>query len=116
MANAVASGRNILEFDKYLRWKSPYFELGGETHPTEFALFPSTDGSWRIVAIPPRLGVFEQKRSLPASWAGLTDERLEAVTGIPGSIFCHKNRFIAVFETREAALEAIERWGLAARD
>lgn len=115
MKDAVAAGRNVLFFDAYVSWKKPYFELGGETHPTEFVLFPGTDGSWRIVAIPPELGAFEQKRSLPEAWAGLTDEDLEAVTGIPGSVFCHKNRFIAVFQTREGALQALDQSGMLAR-
>jgi uncharacterized UPF0160 family protein len=75
-------------------------------------LFPGTDGSWRVVAIPPEEESFAQKRPFPARWAGLTDGELEAVTGVQGSVFCHKNRFIAVFRTRAAALLAMERHGL----
>jgi uncharacterized UPF0160 family protein len=112
MARAEAKGSNVLELDSYVNWKPAYFANGGETHPTEFALFPGTDGSWRVVAIPPKDGCFEQKRSLPAPWAGLTDAALEAVTGVPGSMFCHKNRFIAVFRTRENAVEALRRGGV----
>ena len=64
------------------------------------------------MAIPPRKGDFGQKRPLPASWAGLSDEALCLATGVDGAMFCHKNRFIAVFETRDNALEAIEVHGL----
>jgi len=112
MKEAVADGRRVLFLDGYVRWKPVYFQLGGEEHPTDFVLFPSTDGSWRIVAIPPVQGSFAQKRPLPEPWAGLTDDDLEAVTGIPGSVFCHKNRFIAVFKTREGAVRALEENGL----
>jgi len=112
MDEAVASGRRVLFFDGYVRWKPAYFELGGAEHPTDFVTFPATDGSWRIVAIPPELGSFAQKVSLPEAWAGLTDAALEAVTGIPGSVFCHKNRFIAVFKTRAGAVRALEENGL----
>ncbi|MCB9685822.1 MAG: MYG1 family protein [Alphaproteobacteria bacterium] len=112
MAAAVASGSRVIELDRYLPWKAVYFESGGEDHPTDYVLHPGTDGSWRVVAIPPRLGDFGQKRSLPEAWAGLTDEALEAATGVPGSVFCHKNRFIAVFRTREAAVEALRTHGL----
>lgn len=112
MADAEHDGRNVLFFDEYVSWKKPYFGLGGADHPTEFVLFPGTDESWRIIAIPPKLGAFEQKRSLPEAWAGLTDEALEEVTGIPGSVFCHKNRFIAVFKTRQAAMRALLETGL----
>lgn len=115
MEEAEQAGRNVLFFDDYVSWKEPYFELGGATHPTEFVMFPATDGSWRIVAIPPKLGDFGQKRSLPEAWAGLTDDELTAVTGIPGSVFCHKNRFIAVFKTREGALRGLDENGLLSR-
>lgn len=115
MDEAVAEGRRVLFLDGYVRWKPAYFELGGADHPTDFIVFPATDGSWRIVAIPPELGSFAQKRSLPEAWAGLTDEALEAATGIPGAVFCHKNRFIAVFRTREGAVRALEENGMMRR-
>ncbi|MEZ4315947.1 MAG: MYG1 family protein [Myxococcota bacterium] len=112
MDEAREAGRNVLFLDAYYSWKAPYFELGGAEHPTEFVLFPGTDDTWRIIAIPPQLGDFGQKRSLPASWAGLTDEALEAACGVPGAVFCHKNRFIAVFRTRDGALTALRTHGL----
>jgi uncharacterized UPF0160 family protein len=112
MAGAVAAGTQVIELARYVPWKEPYFDAGGETHPTAFVLHPGTDGSWRVVAIPPVLGDFGQKVSLPRAWAGLSDEALEAVTGVAGSVFCHKNRFIAVFRSREAAVEAMTRHGL----
>jgi len=112
MADAERGASRVIRLEEYLPWKEVYFGNGGETHPTDFVLHPSTDGSWRIVAIPPRLGDFAQKRSLPLEWAGLTDEDLEEVTGIAGSVFCHKNRFIAVFRTEDAALTAIRTFGL----
>jgi uncharacterized UPF0160 family protein len=112
MDDAVASGRRVLFLDAYVSWKTPYFELGGADHPTDFVVFPATDGSWRIVCIAPQLGSFAQKRPLPEAWAGLTNEALEAVTGIEGSVFCHKNRFIAVFKTREGVLRALTENGM----
>lgn len=107
MADADARGSNTLFLDPYVRWKPAYFELGGETHPTEFVIAPGPDGSWRTLAIPPRLGSFDQKRSLPEAWAGLVDDDLVAVCGVAGARFCHKNRFIMVFDTLEGLLEAM---------
>ncbi|TNE85645.1 MAG: hypothetical protein EP330_24655 [Deltaproteobacteria bacterium] len=109
MDAAVASGSNVLELECYCKWKPAYFELGGADHPTEYALYPGMDGKWHVLAIPPGFGDFAQKRSLPEEWAGLTGSSLEKATGIEGAKFCHKNRFIAVFMTREGALEALER-------
>lgn len=112
MARAAESGSNLIEFEQYINWKPAYFAADGENHPTEYVLFPGTDGSWRVVAIPPTESAFGQKRPLPAAWAGLTDAALEAVTGVPESKFCHKNRFIAVFGSRTAALTALAAAGL----
>lgn len=107
MAAAVTSGSNVLELDRYCKWKPAYFDCGGAEHPTEYALYPGMDGKWHVLAIPPQFGDFGQKRSLPEAWAGLTGSSLERATGVPGAKFCHKNRFIAVFSTREGALEAL---------
>ena len=46
---------------------------------------------------------------LPEAWAGLQDEELKKATGIPGAIFCHKGRFISVWETKEDALQALKK-------
>jgi len=73
---------------------------------------PGVDGRWRSLAIPPEKNSFAQKRPFPDSWAGLRDEQLEQVTGVSGSLFCHKNRFIAVFQTRQGVLDAMQRFGL----
>jgi uncharacterized UPF0160 family protein len=114
MAEAVRAGRSTMVLARYLPWKPIYFELGGESHPTDYVLFPSEDETWKVVAVPPQLGCFEQKRSLPASWGGLMGAELEAATGEPGALFCHKNRFIAVFRTQAGALSALDRFGLLA--
>ncbi|MBI5851270.1 MAG: MYG1 family protein [Planctomycetes bacterium] len=111
MDDARVAGRRTLFFDEFLPWKSAYFEHGGDEHPTDFVLMP-VEGAWRIVAIPPEPGSFGQKVPLPASWAGLVDAALEEVVGVKGARFCHKNRFVAVFATREGALEAMRRFGL----
>jgi uncharacterized UPF0160 family protein len=114
MAQAVADGTRVLMFDQHYKWKRAYFEQGGAEHPTDYALLP--DGErWQLLAIPPAHDSFDKKRPLPEAWAGLTDEALSQVVGVPDARFCHKNLFIAVFGSRASALAAIERWGLASR-
>jgi len=111
MDEAVAQGCRTLFLEDYVPWKRAYFERGGEDHPTDFVVFPA-EGAWRIMAIPPQPGSFANKVPLPEAWAGLVDEDLSEVVGVAGARFCHKNRFIAVFATREGALEAMQKWGL----
>ncbi len=107
MRKAESGGRSVLELDRYLKWKPTYFADDGAEHPTEFVLFP-TNRDWRVVTIPVAPDTREDKRKLPEAWAGLEGEALSEVTGVSGAVFCHRNRFIAVFETKEAALAALD--------
>jgi uncharacterized UPF0160 family protein len=111
MREAERTGSRIIELDRHYKWKRAYFERGGANHPTDYVLFPDGD-TWRLIAIPPDAESFAQKRPLPAAWAGLTDAALSDVVGVIGARFCHKNRFIAVFESRTSADAAIARWSL----
>ncbi len=112
MAAAEQAGSNVLELPRYVRWKPIYFANGGASHGTDFVIMPGLDESWRVVCIPPAEGSFAQKRSLPQEWAGLVDTALQQACGVPGARFCHKNRFIAVFDSREHLLAALRGAGL----
>jgi uncharacterized UPF0160 family protein len=46
---------------------------------------------------------FDARADLPASWAGLRDADLAAVTGVPDAKFCHNGRFIAAAKSYEGA-------------
>ena len=67
--------------------------------------------SKNIILVPGIEYSFGQKRPFPQSWAGLRNEELSALTG-EEAVFCHKNRFVAVFKTREGALSAMKRFNL----
>jgi uncharacterized UPF0160 family protein len=51
--------------------------------------------------VPRQLGSFENRRDLPAAWAGLEGDDLVAVTGVADALFCHAKRFLVVARTRE---------------
>ncbi len=109
MADAAEEGRRVLFFDRYLKWKPAYFAADGAEHPTDYVLFPGK-GDWRVVTVPVGPESKDDKRKLPSQWGGLEGEELAAVVGVEGARFCHKNCFIASFETRDAALEALRAW------
>jgi uncharacterized UPF0160 family protein len=108
MSEAAEQERNYMVLNRYVKWKKAYFEQGGRDHCTEFLLHPGIDDRWRVIAIPPEPGSFDKKLPLPKEWAGLRDEELAQISGVKGAVFCHKNCFIAVWETREQ-LEAALR-------
>lgn len=105
---AMGENKTVLVFNRAVPWQDAFFELGGEHHPAKFVLMPH-GSHWKLRAIPPnatdRMGV---RQPLPQEWAGLLNQDLEKVSQIPGAIFCHKGRFISVWETKEAALAALD--------
>lgn len=107
VAEAMKPQSQALIFTESMPWQDNFFDLGGEQHPALFVVMPAGD-HWKLRGIPPnpqdRMGV---RRPLPESWAGLRDEELQSVAGISGAIFCHKGRFISVWETKEDALKAL---------
>lgn len=109
VALAMKQGKDVLVFEKSMPWMDLFFDMGGERHPAQFVVMPS-GGHWKLRGIPPnskdRMRV---RRPLPELWAGLMGDELQKISGIPGAIFCHKGRFISVWETKEDAMKALEK-------
>lgn len=106
---AMKNGKFFLLFEKSIPWLDAFFALDGAKHPANFVIMPS-GSHWKLRGIPPTL---EEKMKvrlpLPEEWAGLIGEELKKASGIEGAIFCHKGRFISVWETKEDALKALEK-------
>ena len=106
---AMRAHEKVLIFDHSLPWQESFFELGGESHPALFVIMPSQD-HWKLRGIPPnakeKMGV---RLPLPNEWAGLRNEELKKKTGILGAIFCHKGKFISIWETKEDAIKALNK-------
>jgi uncharacterized UPF0160 family protein len=56
---------------------------------------------YMLHTVPATTDTFEARADLPASWAGLRDAELAAVTGVPDATFCHNGRFIAAARSYE---------------
>lgn len=109
VAESMRHSGAYLDFAEAMPWMDSFFDLGGEEHPALFVIMPS-NGHWKLRGIPPTLQERMKVRvPLPQEWAGLFEEELKRVSGIPGAIFCHKGRFISVWETKEDALKALKQ-------
>ncbi|MCH9613434.1 MAG: hypothetical protein SP1CHLAM54_04350 [Chlamydiia bacterium] len=101
-----ASDGKIMEFDRSISWVDSFFQLGGEKHTAEFLIMPSGN-HWKLRGVPPSYDErMKVRRPFPQKWAGLMNSDLKKASGIQGAIFCHKGRFISVWETKEDALLA----------
>ncbi len=105
---AMKSQEKCLFFENSIPWLDAFFESGGGMHPALFLIMPTRD-HWKLRGIPPSLEKrMEVRMPLPEKWAGLLNEELKKASGIDGAIFCHKGRFISVWETKEDAIKALE--------
>ncbi len=98
-----------LFFPSQIPWIDSFFQLGGETHPAKFIIMPAGN-QWKLRGIPPKDSERMKVRvPLPEAWAGLMNDELEKASGIKGAVFCHKGRFISIWETKEAVFQALEK-------
>lgn len=108
VVSAMESNQFYLLFEEAMPWIESFFELGGENHPALFVIMPAGK-SWKLRGIPPNNEERMKVRlPLPEEWAGLLEEDLRRVSGIPGAVFCHKGRFVSVWQTKEDALKALK--------
>jgi len=70
-----------------------------------FVIYPDSDGNqYQIKTVPVQVDSFDSRLDLPASWAGLRDQELAAISGVEDSVFCHMNLFIGGARSLEGAI------------
>lgn len=97
-----AQDPRVIVLDKFTPWKRTVHALSEDAL---FMVYPSQTGQWRIQTVPVEPGSFENKKSLPEPWGGLSDKELRQVTGIEDAMFCHNGLFIAGAESFESVME-----------
>jgi len=97
-----AEDPRVIVLAKYTPWKRTVHAL---SEAALYVVYPSPTGQWRIQAVPVERGSFEDRKSLPKPWAGLSDEALQEVCGIDDAMFCHNGRFIAGAESFESTMK-----------
>ena len=104
VAKAIEKAQDprVIVLDKFTPWKRTVHALSKDAL---FMVYPSQTGQWRIQTVPVEPGSFENKKSLPASWGGLSENELRDLTGIDDAMFCHNGLFIAGAESFESVME-----------
>lgn len=97
-----AEDPRVIVLEKYTPWKRTVHAL---SEAALYVVYPSQTGQWRIQTVPVEPGSFEDRKSLPKQWAGLSDHALKEVTGIDDAMFCHNGLFIAGAESFESTMK-----------
>lgn len=100
----LLEGKRLLVLDCDVPWKESV--LGSpEYEQVLYVVSPDSQTKWHVNTVPDYPGSFNNRKPLPASWGGLDGAELDAVTGLPGCIFCHRGRFVAGHQSKDGALE-----------
>jgi len=104
VSKAVAKAKDprVIVLEKYIPWKETVLTLSDDAL---FMIYPSLSSEWIIHAVPVVLGSFDDRKSLPKAWAGLSKKALSDVTGIDDAMFCHNGLFIAGAKSIEGIME-----------
>ena len=97
-----AEDPRVIVLEQYTPWKRTVHALSEEAL---YMVYPAQSGAWRIQTVPVEPGSFEDRKSLPKPWAGLSDESLQEVTGIDDAMFCHNGLFIAGAKSFESIMK-----------
>jgi uncharacterized UPF0160 family protein len=105
---AMDNNDYVLMFDEAIPWIENFFYLDGEHHSAKFVIMP-TGKHWKLRCIPPSMkDKMNVRHPLPLAWAGLLGDDLKSVTKIAGAVFCHKGRFVSIWEKRDDAIAALK--------
>lgn len=100
------SENGIIIFERYIPWKEWILESKNpKAKELNYVVFPSKRGGYNVYAIPLEIGSFENRKTLPKSWRGLRDEKLQEITGVKSARFCHNAGFICSCEEKEDAIK-----------
>jgi uncharacterized UPF0160 family protein len=104
VAQAIENAEDprVIVLERYTPWKKTVHALSEDAL---YVVYPSETGQWRIQTVPVEPGSFENKKSLPKPWAGLSDDEFKDETGIDDVMFCHNGLFIAGAESFESAMK-----------
>jgi uncharacterized UPF0160 family protein len=102
-AERLLDGRVLLLAEGGMPWTRIVVE---EMPDVLFVVYPESGREkYQIRTVPVAERSFASRRDLPAAWAGLVDEQLAAVSGVPDAVFCHRNLFIGGARSLDGALQ-----------
>ncbi len=98
--------KRIIMLDK----KYPYEEILNRFKEPVYVVFQRGDESkfWEAEAVRDNFRSFVNRKNFPKAWAGLREEELQKVSGVPDAIFCHKGLFMVVAKSKEGAIKLAE--------
>jgi uncharacterized UPF0160 family protein len=104
VAKAIENAEDprVIVLEQYTPWKRTVHALSEDAL---YMVYPSNSGDWRIQTVPVEPGSFEDRKSLPKPWAGLSNKELQDATNLEDAMFCHNGLFIAGAASFESTMK-----------
>lgn len=100
-AHRSAEDPRLLVLERGMPWKNV---VHNHALPVLLTVSPASNGNWMVDTVPPEPGSFAQKLPLPEAWAGLQNDELATISGVPDAVFVHLRRFVGAAKSRDGAL------------
>ena len=71
-------------------------------------VYPNTRGGWAAKVVRKNEHDYDARFLFPKKWAGKRDEELAKESDVPGAVFCHNARFLAVADSKEHILQMVK--------
>lgn len=91
----------ILILPKGMPWQNAVHQAD---LPVLYVIYPDKGTGYMVNCVPPEPGSYGQKLPLPEEWAGLRDQELAEVSGVPDAVFAHSARFVGGARSLEGTL------------
>ncbi|MFT6829504.1 MAG: uncharacterized UPF0160 family protein [Candidatus Paceibacteria bacterium] len=79
-----------------------------DKHKEVMFIVCKSNTNWKALAMRKEACSFENRKSLPAAWAGKRGKNLAEISGVSDAVFCHNALFMAVANSREGARKLAE--------
>lgn len=96
--------KRLIVIDEPKVYKYEIWE-GLEDFPEPLFAVSGDNENWRVTAIRKEKKGFGNRKDFPKAWAGLREKELQAITGVPDAIFCHRGLFLVVAKSKEGAIK-----------
>lgn len=99
-----AEDKRILIIEENDMHREPAAFLAGQYAEPCFIIIHSKEGNWKAVCVRESGISFKNRKDFPVEWAGLRNECLSIVSGVPDAIFCHQ-KLMCITKSKEGAVQ-----------
>jgi uncharacterized UPF0160 family protein len=100
-----ADDKRLIILNKYVPWQDVVIKEAPGALFVVLPAWPDPHDDWVINTVNIDSNSFQNRKKLPAAWAGLMESSFAEVSGVKDAKFCHSARFMAIAKSKVGCLE-----------